>query len=366
MSDPPTKASIEDVLAEFERRQETLAALCARTKSLIEASLQDVNINYQSVQARVKTRKKLQKKYLDPERDYQRLDDITDLAGLRVITYYEDDVDRAVQVMKQEFAVDSENSIDKRETDPDRFGYSGVNLICKHAKKRTQDVEYRKFEGLCCEIQVTSILGHAWSEIEHEWYDLKDAYPDKIKRRFSRLAALFDLADSEFRDIRKERSGYERSVAVRVQTMSSDIAIDPVSLRPFIAQEPLVAEIDAALSPLIGLPLSDDVPDASLRLRSDGLKFAGLLTIQELKTSLEKHKTQIPEFVRRCKAENLWGPRGKELSKSVSLWHLALLLLSLRGAETITQFYRTAGVSLSSNIDRQVAIAKEIVGGQMG
>src|SRR5882672_5894762 len=88
------KADIETVLAEFDRRQEMLAALCAKTKSLIEASLQDANIRYQSVQARVKTKKKLREKYLDEKKNYRRLDDITDLAGLRVITYYEDEVDR--------------------------------------------------------------------------------------------------------------------------------------------------------------------------------------------------------------------------------------------------------------------------------
>src|SRR6266481_8211014 len=94
------KAKVEDVLAEFGRRQENLAALCAKTKSLIEASLQDANIPYQSVQSRVKSRKKLREKYLDPEKKYKRLKDITDLAGLRIITYYEDDVDRVVDVIK--------------------------------------------------------------------------------------------------------------------------------------------------------------------------------------------------------------------------------------------------------------------------
>src|SRR5712692_11817130 len=93
------KADIESVLAEFGGKEDMLAAFCARTKDLIEASLQDANIPYQSVQVRVKSRKKLREKYLNPTRNYQRLDDITDLAGLRVITYYEDDVDRAAQVI---------------------------------------------------------------------------------------------------------------------------------------------------------------------------------------------------------------------------------------------------------------------------
>ena len=175
MTGSESRASIEDVLAEFDRRQEMLAALCAKTKSLIEASLQDANIRYQSVQARVKTRKKLKEKYLDPSKNYRQLEDITDLAGLRIITYYENDVDRVAEVIKREFDLDAKNSVDKRDTEPDRFGYSALNYVCRHLQKRTSDVEYKRFAGSCCEIQITSILSHAWSEMEHEWYDLKDA-----------------------------------------------------------------------------------------------------------------------------------------------------------------------------------------------
>lgn len=48
------KADVESVLAEFDGKQEVLAAFCAKTRSLIEACLQDAGIRYQSVQARVK------------------------------------------------------------------------------------------------------------------------------------------------------------------------------------------------------------------------------------------------------------------------------------------------------------------------
>jgi putative GTP pyrophosphokinase len=361
MPDSQNRASIEDVLAEFDSRHEVLTALCAKTKSLIEASLQDANIRYQSVQARVKTKKKLKEKYLDSAKKYLVLDDITDLAGLRVITYYEDDVDRVAEIIRREFTVDSENSVDKRDTEPDRFGYSAVNFVCTHLGKRTSDVEYKKFDGVRCEVQVTSILSHAWAEIEHEWYDLRDAYPDEIKRRFSRLAALFDLADSEFLDIRKARTSYERSVALRVESMSPDLAIDPLSLKTFIEQETLVVEIDKSIAPLIGLSLSEKVLDASLNIRSAALKFVGLKTLQEVRDALARFRTKIPEFVVQCKKENLWGPSGTELSKGVSVWQLANFMASLGGPDEITKFYGATEVAISGDIARQAAIATEIV-----
>ncbi len=102
MTQSKKRASIDDVLAEFDAKEDLLAAFCAKTKSLIEASLQDADIRYQSVQARVKTKKKLKEKYLDERKNYQRLDDITDLAGLRVITYYDNDVDRVAELIRRE------------------------------------------------------------------------------------------------------------------------------------------------------------------------------------------------------------------------------------------------------------------------
>jgi putative GTP pyrophosphokinase len=361
MAESKNRASIEHVLAEFDARHEVFTALCAKTKSLIEASLQDANIRYQSVQARVKTKKKLKEKYLDPAKKYQALDDITDLAGLRIITYYEDDVDRVAEIIRREFTVDSEHSVDKRDTEPDRFGYSAMNFVCTHLGKRTSDVEYKKFAGVRCEIQVTSILSHAWAEIEHEWYDLRDAYPGEIKRRFSRLAALFDLADSEFLDIRKARASYERSVALRVESMSQDLAIDPLSLRTFIEQEPLVAEIDKSIAPLIGLSLSERVYDATLNIRSTALKFVGLKTLQDVRDALARFRIKIPEFVARCKKENLWGAPGAELSKGVSVWQLANFMASLGGADEITKFYGATDVAIRGDIVQQAAIATEIL-----
>ena len=161
----PPKAEVQDILDEFSRREDMLGAFCTKTKGLIEASLEDAQIRFQSVQARVKSKIKLKQKYSDPAKDYKSLDDITDLAGLRVITYYEDDVDRVAEVIKREFNVDLARSVDKRMTEPDHFGYNAINYVCTHDKKRTSDVEYKKFAEVLCEIQITSILSGACQRV---------------------------------------------------------------------------------------------------------------------------------------------------------------------------------------------------------
>jgi putative GTP pyrophosphokinase len=190
MTDPANvKQDVEAILAEFATRKDLLESFCAKTKVLIDAALEDANIRFQSIQARVKTKKKLREKYLEKP-DYKRLDDITDLAGLRVITYYEDEIDLVVEVITREFALDPKHTNDRRKAEPDKFGYRAFNCVCSHSAERAKTVEYKRFAQVTFEIQVTSVLGHAWAEIEHVWYDLKDAYPDDIKRRLQRMAAL--------------------------------------------------------------------------------------------------------------------------------------------------------------------------------
>src|SRR5437870_3229775 len=141
MTDPNNedvqKEPVETVLAKFDAQEDKLAAFCAKTKNLIETILQDANIRYQSVQTRVKSRNKLEEKYLDPEKNYRRLEHITDLAGLRIITYYPGDLDRVAEVIKREFHIYPEDSVDKRDVEPDRFGYTAINCVCGHLEKRT-------------------------------------------------------------------------------------------------------------------------------------------------------------------------------------------------------------------------------------
>jgi GTP pyrophosphokinase len=357
-SNPPTP--IEEILAEFERRRELLLDLCSKTKDLIEECLQDAGIRYQSVQARVKTPKKLRTKYLDPDKHYKRLDDITDLAALRVITYYEDEVDQVAVVLKREFEIDGINSIDKRKTDPDRFGYHAVNYVCRHLKERTAIIPYKKFAGVCCEIQITSILRHAWSEIEHDWYDLRNAFPGEIKRRFYRIAALLEIAESEFLDIRKKKSDYIKSVDLQLGADVLDVPLNPLSLRSFVMLNPVVERIDQALAKLTGSPLSDELTDEALIKRNSQLKGTGFKTIKEVLESLILHERGITEYVGRM--INLFSItfNNKPLVRGVCIHNLAVMIKCSR--ETEENLIGTSGIiGPIENTRKQIKLAKEIM-----
>src|SRR5450759_2011384 len=185
---------------EFRRICETLLAQLLRRE----------NFGVHSVTSRLKTRKSLAGKLEREGKNYSRLRDMTDIVGLRVITHFEDEVDRIGTLIEREFAVDHDRSIDKRSAlDPDRFGYLSLHYVCGLSPARLKLTENQGCEGLTCEIQVRSILQHAWAEIEHDLgYKAGAPLPPHIRRRFSRLAGLLEVGDAEFSRLRGDIQKY--------------------------------------------------------------------------------------------------------------------------------------------------------------
>ena len=339
----------ESVLKEFAGRRPILELLCTKTKTLIEECLEDAGVRCQSVQARVKTEKKLRSKYEDPTKAYKRLDDITDQAGLRVITYYEEEVDKVAEVINREFDVDLEKSVDKRKTAPDRFGYYALHFVCVHLKKRTDSVEYKKFSNLCFEIQVTPILQHAWAEIEHDWYDLKAAFPEDIKRRFSRLSAVLEVAGSEFTEIRKVRDNYTRAIELQVET-KVDVPLDAISYRSLLA-EAWVEAADNEIAGIRGAPVSEPSSETSTQFALGAFKMEGIATVAQLRAVFDKnHKlllTFVEQFLR------LQPARSGKSQRGVCFVHLALMLLARKGAEGFSEALRSLKIA-AGNFDPAV------------
>lgn len=327
------RQDVEAVLKEFRDRSKTLETLCTKTKALIEQSLEDAGVKCQSVQARVKTERKLRVKYQDPTKGYKQLDDITDQAGLRVITYYEEEVDKVANVIQAQFDIDPDKSVDKRKTEPDRFGYYALHFVCKHLKRRTDDVEYKRFGGLSFEIQITPILQHAWAEIEHDWYDLKAAFPEDIKRRFSRISAVLEVAGSEFTEIRKLRDNYTKAVELQVET-NVDVPLDAISFRTLLA-EPWVGAADDEIAALSGWASTKKTNEALNAFVVRFLKLAGVETVEEVRKSSAAHHQSTSAFA--TEFIKVLTPEARTVDIGESLFYLALMLLAAKGETALSE-----------------------------
>ena len=111
----------------------------------------------------------------------------------------------AINRNKESFAVDLARSVDKRrQAELDRFGYRSLHYICAPAPSFFEQHGFVYMPELRFEVQLRTILQHAWAEMEHDLgYKAPEAIPAQIRRRFSRLAGLLELADEEFLSIKQ-------------------------------------------------------------------------------------------------------------------------------------------------------------------
>ncbi len=199
----------------------------------LKAFFSEAGIIVAAVEHRVKTESSLAGKLALKGGKYKSILDITDLVGIRVITFYIDDVDKVASVLERNFEIDWANSIDKRKAhEIDSFGYLSLHYIC-----RLPDSEVR------FEVQMRTVLQHAWANMNHDTgYKSGVEIPKVYLRNMSRLAGMLELIDDEFSRIRQELSDYRRQVQKLVASGNlSEVELNGDSFRSYLSLGPFDA-----------------------------------------------------------------------------------------------------------------------------
>lgn len=285
---------MSEILIEYDELKETFESYALSLQSLLNTLVRDAGISVHTLESRVKNRKSLDAKIVKKDK-YKSIDDITDVVGIRIISHYANDVDKIAEIVEEEFLVDKENSIDKRATlEPDRFGYLSLHYIINLNDKRTKLKEYAPYKNIKAEIQIRSILQHAWAEIEHDiGYKSSNGLPNEVRRYFSRLAGLLELADDEFVKIRKSITARQEEVADAIKDGHSDVSLDVVSLAEFLNQSTEIADIAQAYKKEYNITISKNSDKNILPQLIKLLKSVEISTIKSLSNALTLHKNDI-------------------------------------------------------------------------
>lgn len=129
------------------------------------------------------------------------------------------------------------------------FAYRSVHKIIKINDTWTATPNYRNLQNLKAEIQIRTILMHAWAEIEHKLNYKSDAQvPNNFQRKLFRLSAKFEEADEQFEEIRNGINAYRQDLVDKTKSENKfDIAQDlnKDSLSAFLKFHfPNVSQID--------------------------------------------------------------------------------------------------------------------------
>jgi putative GTP pyrophosphokinase len=201
----------EELIKEYISIRDLYEDLASCIQGELKASLDSKNISYSSVDSRTKSVdsfiEKVQRKgYVNP------LEEIEDLCGVRVICYYPDEIEQICSVLSEDYDVKQKENTQSR-LQPHEFGYRSTHLIVTLKPSWLQTPRYGKLENLKAEVQVRTILMHAWAEIEHKIaYKSTEQVPDQFKRKLSVLSAKFEEADEQFEDLRRGLLEYKKSI----------------------------------------------------------------------------------------------------------------------------------------------------------
>lgn len=321
------QAVVNRLVADYERQRADYFAFTQKLDGLLRELAHGAELAFESIEGRAKDPANLRGKLMRPEKDYRELREVTDLAGLRIVTTYQEDVEKAVQLIREEFEIDEANSVDKRKhLDPREFDYLTVSLIVSLKNPRSTLREWSNFAALKAEIQLRSALQHTWAQVSRALQYTREAQvPPELRRRLYRLMAMFEVADDEFSVIRvKHRELAERTESgVTAQELAIELSIE--SARRYLEQTTLVTKLAAQASDL-GFTITEPdpfLPDFVLHCAA-----LGVTRLAALDTLLAGTQPWAEEYLRelRQKAETWKGSRS----------YVALLVLLVAKADGLT------------------------------
>ena len=274
--------NIGEALELLELQRPSLEQACRQLEERLREALQEAEIQIHSISSRLKSPQSVRAKLARPDKTYANVWEVTDLIGLRVTTYFEDTIAEVARIIESRFSVDFGHTNDRLAAEDYRiFGYRSLHYVCGLEQAQQLPKSFR------FEIQIRTILQHAWAEIEHDLgYKASDSTPYTIRRRFIRIAGLLELADEEFVSIRRDLRSYEKSVGACAQDTSADFPLDRLSLQGLVQASP-VQEMDREISHLLQRPLSTNLffPEYLLKM----LRLAGFRKTREVYSALQQH-----------------------------------------------------------------------------
>ena len=171
----------------------------------IESVLSDAGLTFDRVSARMKQWRSLKTKATtrNAKGEYVYANpwtDIHDIIGVRITTFHSTEIPEIIEALRDQFIV--RRSVDKAAQTriAGDFGYGSHHLILE-VDDRVD--ELNAYKGWQFEVQIRTVLQHAWAEFEHDIRYKRSGRPldPRVDRAFTLAAGLIELADQQFDQI---------------------------------------------------------------------------------------------------------------------------------------------------------------------
>ena len=274
------------ILYDYRKRKNDYIQVDSIVYEKLKEIVKTSNILTTGIEHRIKTESSLEGKLYKSGDSYQKLLDINDLIGARIICYFNDGVDSIGKEIEKHFDINWTKSSDKRVAmKADRFGYLSLHYICKLKK---EDGYPDNLTDISFEIQIRTILQHAWAAIVHDLgYKNEFGVPREVTREFARLAGLLEIADDEFMRTRDRIVDYTEEIRRKIINNDvEDIDIDLISLREYMSKNIKMQAFMKSIAEIEGSEVSYANPDNYI----EQLKFLKVTKLGELQRMLDQNE----------------------------------------------------------------------------
>lgn len=217
------------------------------------------------------------KNYADP------LTDIKDKVATRLVVLTKNQVEEVGNILLNHggWKVEVDRIISNgTELGPTAFGYQSLHLIVSHCenKEDSSDILLKK---LVCEVQVRTLLQHAYAEVSHDTaYKGSYQYEPTIQRKLARSMALMEVVDESFQAMFDSVRSNELASSAFSREMNARFA----DLWPGFKQQDVDTEL---FSYLFDTLYATDVVDAS-KLDAFVVQYKSAL-----KRTIERNKSHL-------------------------------------------------------------------------
>ena len=282
----------ELILEEYREKRSLYDQLDEIVAGKLETLIEENRLFVMPLSHRLKTEESLQGKLRRRKQDYQHLLDLTDICGARIICYFLDTVDEIAGLLPAYFVV--RKAVDKSESlDATQFGYLSRHFILS---LREEDGYAKELCEIGFELQTRTVLQHAWAEIEHDLgYKSTFGVPRQLRREFSRIAGLLEIADNQFADLRRGLLAYESDIRERISSGEiSDLPLDQVTLNEFVLHNRSFTALAGDFADRLGMEYVYNEVERYL----PELDWLGIHTIGELYAMLERNEDLTARLIR--------------------------------------------------------------------
>jgi putative GTP pyrophosphokinase len=356
-------AYADKLVEEYKARRQGYVSFTQSVRDLLHQLIKVEGLDTVGIEDRTKELDSFKEKMDRPEKaqKYQSCADVTDLSGVRIICYLEQDSDKICQIIRKNFVIDEANSANKESLlDPDKFGYRSMHLVVSYGEDRLKLAEFKNFKEMKAEVQVRTILQHTWAAIDWKLrYKTDIGVPRDIRRRLYRISALLESAEDDFTRVSQLVHELRATYEQQIQKGNLAIEVNQESLDAFLTTSETVQRLKL-VSERTGYVIGPPHPRSRNPLLNLSLTLhtAAIEDISELENQLEKAEPQAQEFL--AQVHKAWWTPGKPRRLAVDLGTLIRLFVIQTADQKVAQAILDKS-PFGPELNKAVQIVKKVV-----